>query len=373
MWFSNIVERILFILGSFVVLVAFVVTNPLAIHTVPKATAPYKGAGGGGGEVDPPPPDPDPDPPAPGAGDKVVWAVGDNCDDDFTSQQTTNVEGCKHVGDMIKADNTTNRVLLLGDTQYDEGEAINFTNYYNVGMGKQQIFAGSTDSIWDRSIAVPGNHEYLTSGAAPYYAYFGTVRSGDPTKGYFMTDLGKWRVIALNSNCSEVGGCGATSAQGIWAISALQAATAAGDSTIAIFHHPPITDGAGYAPETTSGIQMWNTIYNYGVDIVATGHDHQYQRFGPLSLSRTPSAGGPQFWVSGAGGRGNNGFSTLSGTNRTLFRWGKRTTTAETGSLEKEPGALRFVLKDDGTYTFEFKTANAGTFVVRDSGSGTSR
>jgi hypothetical protein len=364
MWFNNIAERMVVLVGAVVVLVTFILANPMAMNSYRNTTAPYRGAASGGGTTAPPTIPPDPDPPPPSVGDKVVWAVGDTCDDQASAISDVQ-NGCKRVGNLIKADNTTARFLVLGDSQYEEGQTANYATYYDVGLGKQQIFAGSSDSIWDRTIAAVGNHEYLTAGAAPYYAYFGVVRSGDPNLGYFMTDLGKWRILSLNSNCSKIitspggGSCSATSAEGTWLTSQLQAATAAGDSTISIFHHPPYSDGSNYAPGTTSGLPLWQNAYDNGGDIVLCGHDHQYQRFGPLSRTGTPLSTGPQYWVSGTGGKNTTGFSTSY--DRTLSRWG------DPGSL---PGALRLVLKDDGTFTFQYKTVD-GT--VRDSGSGTSR
>ena len=31
--------------------------------------------------------------------------------------------------------------------------------------------------------------------------------AGDPAKAYYSFDIGAWHVVALNSNCSAVGGC----------------------------------------------------------------------------------------------------------------------------------------------------------------------
>ena len=62
---------------------------------------------------------------------------------------------------------------------------------------------------------VPGNHDYHTPGAEGYYDYFGKA-AGDPTKGYYSFDLGGWHLVALNSNCAAVGGCGAGSPQEKW-------------------------------------------------------------------------------------------------------------------------------------------------------------
>src|SRR6266851_4853684 len=112
-------------------------------------------------------------------------------------------------------------VLDLGDNQYY--------------CGGYQAFLQSYGPSWGRvkSITYPavGNHEYLTSGgtdctpanagAAGYFAYFGAA-AGQPGQGYYSYDIGTWHIIALNSNCGNAGGCGATSPQGIWLANDLQ-------------------------------------------------------------------------------------------------------------------------------------------------------
>ena len=40
-----------------------------------------------------------------------------------------------------------------------------------------------------------------------YFEYFGDV-AGDRDKGYYSYDLGDWHIIALNTNCGKIGGCG---------------------------------------------------------------------------------------------------------------------------------------------------------------------
>src|SRR4029077_6393318 len=44
----------------------------------------------------------------------------------------------------------------------------------------------------------PGNHDYETQGASAYYEFFGKA-GGVDGKGYYSYDVGKWHVIALNS------------------------------------------------------------------------------------------------------------------------------------------------------------------------------
>ena len=53
-----------------------------------------------------------------------------------------------------------------------------------------------------------GNHEYHTKGATPYFKYFGAA-AGEPGKGYYSYELAGWHIISLNSDCSDIGGCGA--------------------------------------------------------------------------------------------------------------------------------------------------------------------
>jgi hypothetical protein len=77
----------------------------------------------------------------------------------------------------------------LGDNQYETGSLADFQSSYDPTWGRVK---GITHPV-------PGNHEYLTSGAAGYFSYFGAA-AGDPTKGYYSFDLGSWHIIALNSN-----------------------------------------------------------------------------------------------------------------------------------------------------------------------------
>src|SRR2546430_14459100 len=46
-----------------------------------------------------------------------------------------------------------------------------------------------------RTKPVPGNHDYLTTGASGYFNYFGAA-AGQSGKGYYSYDLGTWHVVA---------------------------------------------------------------------------------------------------------------------------------------------------------------------------------
>ena len=102
-------------------------------------------------------------------------------------------------------------VLVPGDVQYN--------------FGALGAFHQSFDPTWGRVKElirpVPGNHEYDTPGAAGYFDYFNgpganTGAAGDRDKGYYSFDVGSWHLVALNSECGEIGGCGANSPQARW-------------------------------------------------------------------------------------------------------------------------------------------------------------
>jgi len=65
------------------------------------------------------------------------------------------------------------------------------------------------DNVYPRGRTRPsiGHHDYATRRGKAYFEYFGDV-AGDRDKGYYSYDLGDWHIIALNTNCGKIGGCG---------------------------------------------------------------------------------------------------------------------------------------------------------------------
>src|SRR5439155_20129426 len=93
-------------------------------------------------------------------------------------------------------------VLALGDNQYEQGQLSQYLGSYELSWGRF------------KSLTFPavGNHEYGTPGAAGYFDYFNGSGSldgpaGGRGKGYYSFDIGSWHLVALNSNCTQAGGC----------------------------------------------------------------------------------------------------------------------------------------------------------------------
>ncbi len=292
--------------------------------------------------------------PAPPAGDKVLLAAGD-----IACSATSSGALCQEraTSDVIMAQNP-DVVLPLGDVQYECGDLVDFQSNYDPTWGRALV----------KTRPVVGNHEYNTStdstancynrpaGAPGYYGYFGDL--GSPSepgcrvscKGYYSYDVGDWHVVALNSNCSKVGGCNAGDPQVVWLQNDL--AAHADQCTLVYYHHPRWTSGQVLPSPGMSTVV--STMYAAGVDVVLNGHDHDYERFAPLDPSGAvdPVRGYRQFVV-GTGGRNLSSFITNA-----------------PGSEVRDSssfGLLKMVLSQH-SYTWEFVPV-AGSGAFRDTGS----
>ena len=244
------------------------------------------------------------------ASDPVIAAAGDiACDPTSSSFNAGNGTSgsCrqKYTSDLL-VNGGYAAVLALGDNQYY--------------CGGYQALLQSYDLSWGRvkSITRPavGNHEYLTSGgtgctsanagAAGYFQYFGAA-AGNPSQGYYSYDIGAWHLIALNSNCSSAGGCGASSPQGQWLEADLTAHT--NICTLAYWHIPLFSSGGRASSNTQS---IWQTLYNHNADLILSGHDHIYERFAP----QTPSGAldtvrGLREFIVGSGGANHTSLASI--------------------------------------------------------------
>jgi hypothetical protein len=231
-------------------------------------------------------------------GDPIIAAAGDiACDPSDGSfnggNGTTNNCRQKAVSDLFVGKNFS-AVLALGDIQYEDGAPSKYLQSFDPSWGRA------------KNLIHPavGNHEYLTAGASGYYNYFGAA-AGDKTKGYYSYDIGAWHLVALNSNCSQVGGCGAGSPQEQW----LKADLAAHPTmcTLAYWHHPRFSSGEHGS--NTSYDAFWKDLYAAGAEIVLSGHDHDYERFAPQNPSGAADPNGIQQFVVGTGGKNHYAFN----------------------------------------------------------------
>ena len=160
----------------------------------------------------------------------------------------------------------------------------------------------ATSPTWGRHKArtrpAVGNHEYGTPGASGYFGYFGAA-AGPPGQGWYSYELGAWHVVALNSNCGEVGGCHAGSAQERWLRTDLAAHPTR--CTVAYLHHPAFSSGNlhGGSP---SVLPLLRALQDHGAELLLSGHDHDYERFAPQTVDAVAGAAGVRQFIVGTGG-----------------------------------------------------------------------
>ncbi len=236
----------------------------------------------------------------------VIAAAGDIACDPTSSSFNGGVgtsNNCKQLAtsDLVLGIDP-NAVLILGDNQYEDGTIDQFNGSYDLSWGRFK----------DITYPSVGNHEYndpaasTDFSAAGYYEYFGAA-AGDPTKGYYSFDLGNWHMIALNSNCSKVGGCSAGSPQETW----LRADLAAHPSEciMAYWHHPLFSSGA--IGNITWTEDFWTALQEFGADVVLVGHDHHYERFGLQDANGNADPNGIREFIVGSGGRNHTSVGSL--------------------------------------------------------------
>jgi hypothetical protein len=247
------------------------------------------------------------------------------------------ISSCSNTGDeatakLLDAIPNPATVYNIGDDVYDNGTTSEFANCYNPTWGRHKY----------RTKPTPGNHEYNSSGAAPYYAYFG-ASAGPSGRGYYSYDLGAWHIISLNSNVSSSSG----SAQDTW----LRADLAAhpNQCTLAYYHHPLYSSTATYS----SSRGLVNALYAYHADLILNGHRHYYERLKPLDpTGKSDPTNGVREIIAGMGGIGggspNSSYSLSEASNGSTF------------------GVLKLYLYDD-SYAWKFVPVAGKTYT--DSGS----
>ena len=229
-------------------------------------------------------------------------------------------------------DDIPGTVFTAGDNAYYQGTAQQFRDCYDPSWGRHAF----------RTRPAPGNHDYESAGAAPYFAYFGP-NAGPPGRGYYSFNAAEWHIVSLNSNVSMAPG----SAQQAWLRDDLASNHAA--CVAAIWHHPLFSVGPnGPMPEAR---ELWRTLYDAGADVIINGHDHFYARFAPQTPDGVAdSSRGLRQFVVGTGGAGLVGFTRAEPNVQVrLSTFGVLKLTLRSGAYDWQFIAANSSLSDSGS------------------------
>ena len=165
-----------------------------------------------------------------------------------------------------------NMLVLLGDNDYTRSPA-RFRSNWRTAFG----WARRSEV---RVAGVLGNHDYLVDDGRYELGLLGMPRP------YYTRRLGDAQLFLLDSNRVN-------DRQTAWLENRLAASSAIW--RIAVFHHPPYTCGGHSGDQYVQ--ERWVPLFErYGVQLVLSGHDHNYERF----LARN----GVTYVVHGGGGAG---------------------------------------------------------------------
>ncbi|MBF5041498.1 PKD domain-containing protein [Aggregicoccus sp. 17bor-14] len=193
--------------------------------------------------------------------------------------------------------------VALGDNAYDAGTEAQFQTNLFAPMAGLLAEVPLFPSV--------GNHEYVTNEAQPYLDnFYLPTNNALGSERFYSFDWGFIHFVSLDSNCA-LGMSGADkctlAAQKAFVEQDLAASTAAWK--VVFFHHPPFSSG-DHGSQLTMRREFGPLFEKYGVDLVLTGHDHNYERSYPMKGDNVASSGGIPYLVVGSGGATLRPFTT---------------------------------------------------------------
>lgn len=189
------------------------------------------------------------------------------------------------------------RVLILGDCQYNDGTLTEYQNSYDLTWGHP----ATGFQPYDVTRAAPGDHDWNTANAGGFLAYWGRQLT------YRSFDRSGYHIIQLDSRLDHSVG----SVQYSWLVTDFAATTL---PVIAYWAHPRWSSGAKHGPD--AGVQpFWDVLYDGGSQkckLILNGHEHLYERFGRMKQdgSGLSATHGIRQITVGTGGAGNYTFTT---------------------------------------------------------------
>lgn len=269
---------------------------------------------------------------APANGDPVVLAAGDVATCFIESDEATARVLDAHEG----------AVLMLGDGVQDEGTLEQYERCYHPTWGRH----------FDRTLPVPGNHEYnVDPRGNPYWDYWGE-RGGVRHEGWYARDMGAWRLYFLNAVFDWGVLSPETQArQEAWLREDLAAHPAA--HVLAAYHYPLVSDGNPYPRGYDRRVRrLFSVLYDAGASVVLNGHRHMVEAHAPMDPDGRPDPAGPRCFVVGTGGERSHPFTTNTPTSDSRNRLTK--------------GVMRLVLRNGG-YDWAFLPVAGGTYTTHGS------
>lgn len=303
------------------------------------------------------------------AWEQEFWFVSDIIAPDGSFGCSTTQTAATNTATFIKNKKVSNAVLLTTEAN----NCKDYSDAYesNGGFFDFYDWLGSAGFDKDHWIAAPGNHDYCvprnkeceSDGKAEAFHSVWGLQPNTPLWRYQSQP--PWIVVALDSELTE-----STAPAMSQQVSEVQfwlymAYISGIPCQVVISHRPAYCNALKHVGERLH-VDLTNTLINFGVELVLSGHEHVYERLAPKGSNQTVNQ-----IVAGIGGV-NMDSNSRFGSSHTL------------GALE-EPGegegpfdnqfndqagngVVRLLLNSDGKYTVELYRMDTGNVTDRLSG-----
>lgn len=192
-------------------------------------------------------------------------------------------------------------VLAPGDLAYPVADTERLQGCFQATWGRQRA----------AMLVAAGNHDYVQGRSDAVRAYFPQARqaASDEFLAYAVQPAPGWWLVVLDSNV--VGE--RMRRQQAWFEQALQRLRTGPDaaaSCLAVMWHTPLYSSGWHKGSGEHMRPAWSLADRYAADIVLSGHEHFYERFGPIDAAGHARRDGnaPRQFVVGTGGAPLYGF-----------------------------------------------------------------
>jgi len=193
-------------------------------------------------------------------------------------------------------------ILHTGDVIYPAGE----NRLYQPNFFTPYAPMLSRAPVW---LAI-GNHDLNTLGIAYQDVFFLPKNNPAKTELYYSFEYGDAKFISLDTT---IFGHIPLGKHMTWLQGELASNT---KRWLIVFCHIPVFSSGSHGNDKILEYNLLPLFENYRVDIMLTGHDHNYERFKPIKkFNQSPSFKGITHLVTGGGGKGTRGMNAPQSTS----------------------------------------------------------
>jgi acid phosphatase type 7 len=258
--------------------------------------------------------------------DPVVWAAGD-----ISRPPERSLAPQVAVSDIAASAPANDGVLVMGDTQYGQAQRDEYNGAFACGMAwPDSTCPDIAEQNWGRLIGsmytAPGEHDWKSGSIEDYITWLSDAAAGhaehSPGPGTIAADwysfnIGSWHWLSLDSTCfTNDQGCRA--AESAFVKQDLASLDHAAYPCIGVFlAEPRFASGIKHGSDPSLA-PLWTLLMPGGVspdgpdvdqnvDVMLTGHEHNYERFAAQDARGEPTSAGIREFIVGTGGVAHTG------------------------------------------------------------------